>query len=190
MPSEIEVDWQNLHSTFVVHQPNTRCFFSLIDGNVVRSSKNSEETRDYERDVEHFRPVGLVPSPIQYIWLNTFIECIEDRELQTKLRQAVDGKGAFRRFKDAIAEHVVERRQWFEYRDQCLRDWLWDWVAEQGVKSKSLPPWDSSSATKICDAENVGADTLNKFIIDSFAEGITAENLAGALLEKYQILLK
>ena len=190
MPSEIEVDWQNLHNTFVVHQPNTRCFLSLVDGNIVRSSKNSEEMRTYERDVEHFRPVGIVPSPIQYIWLNSFIDSIEDADLKIKLKQAVDGKGAFRRFKDAISEHVAERRQWFEYRDQCLREWLWDWVAEQGVQSKNLPPWKDANANEVVEINNITFDGLKVFVDNCLTQEMTSEDLTKALLETYRISIK
>ena len=90
--------------------------------------------------------MGIVPSPIQYVWLNTFIGNIEEPALQDSLKKAIDGKGAFRRFKDALSGHEEVRRAWFEYRDQSLRGWLQDWLLEQGVKASNVPPWVQGSA--------------------------------------------
>jgi len=192
MAHEIEVDWQGLHNTFVVHQPNIKSFFSLSDGHIVRGAKNSDETRKFESDTEHYRPVGIVPSPIQYIWLNSFIQNIEEDELKASLQRAIDGKGAFRRFKDALSTHEEARRAWFEYRDLCLRKWLWDWVAEQGVQSKNVPPWKNnlSSVEASATVVELSPDALQEVIAKFVSDDIITQELSKALFESFQISKK
>ena len=192
MAHEIEVDWQSLHNAYVVHQPNTKSFFSLRDGNIVRAAKNSAEIRKFESDSLHYRIVGLVPSPIQYIWLNNFIESVEDNELKASLQRAIDGKGAFRRFKDALSNHEQARRVWFEYRDQRLREWLWDWVAEQGVNPKNQPPWkNDADQSEASDAVvSLAPEILQEVIMQMISDETLAQELTKSLLEKFQISQK
>ena len=43
---------------------------------------------------------------------------VEDPDLQGKLSQAIDGKGAFRRFKDVLMAYALERERWFAFRSE------------------------------------------------------------------------
>ena len=184
MAREIEVDWQSLHNAFVVHHPNSKSFLSLIDGSVVRVAKNSKELRQHESDTDNFRTVGIVPSPIQYVWLNTFIGNIEDSDLQDSLQRAIDGKGAFRRFKDALSGHEQVRRAWFEYRDQSLRQWLQDWLLEQGVKASNVPPWVQESA----ESENTDLkQDIHAMLVDYPLSDEQREELSEKLLTGFRI---
>ena len=45
----------------------------------------------------------------QYRWMERFIPMIEDPDLRGKLTQAIDGKGAFRRFKDVLMSYAPDR---------------------------------------------------------------------------------
>lgn len=57
-----------------------------------------------------------------------FIEGVEDGSLREKLALAVQGQGAFRRFKDVLLAYPEDRRKWFTFssgRDETrIRDWL------------------------------------------------------------------
>jgi hypothetical protein len=63
-----------------------------------------------------------------------FTETVEIPELKQKLTDALEGKGAFRRFKDILRDHQKERKRWhgFDAREmkKSIRRWLCSLGAE------------------------------------------------------------
>ena len=50
-----------------------------------------------------------------------------------RLITALQGRGAFRRFKDTV-DDVGLRTEWFEFRDNCYRSRAEDWCRAHGLK--------------------------------------------------------
>ncbi len=50
--------------------------------------------------------------------MEEFIDTVQDSRLQAWLARAIVGRGAFRRFGDALSGNFHERRRWFEFK-QC-----------------------------------------------------------------------
>lgn len=50
----------------------------------------------------------------------SFAGSVEDRNLQEKLEIALDGKGAFRRFRNVLNQHPDELERWYKFKD----DWM------------------------------------------------------------------
>ena len=46
---------------------------------------------------------------------------------------AIQGRGAFRRFKDTV-DYVGLRNEWFEFRDNCYRSRAEDWCRDHGLE--------------------------------------------------------
>jgi hypothetical protein len=66
--------------------------------------------------------------------MEEFIISVRDARLQGRLEVAIQGRGAFRRFKDVLAGHPQERERWFAFKDQQLRQRALEWLAEQGIE--------------------------------------------------------
>jgi hypothetical protein len=66
--------------------------------------------------------------------MEDFITTIKDERLQDRLWRAIRGRGAFRRFKDVLAEHFHDEQRWFEYKDARLRRRVLDWLESQGIE--------------------------------------------------------
>jgi hypothetical protein len=66
---------------------------------------------------------------------------VEDPELRDLLTAAIDGKGAFRRFKDALMGHATERERWFTFRSERLRVFMEAWLAAHGLSAIARPAW-------------------------------------------------
>ena len=49
----------------------------------------------------------------QYKWMERFVVGVTDEPLRERLVIAIDGKGAFRRFKDVLLNYPTERERWF-----------------------------------------------------------------------------
>jgi hypothetical protein len=138
---ELDIDWAALHSAFQMNMPEVRCFLSLDDGHVLKLPPGDPQLTKVKGEPERFVPIDAVPSRIQYQWLDSFIKTVDDSPARARMEAAVNGKGAFRRFKDILLTLPDERRRWFEFRDQLLRDRIVEWVREIGVEAKTQPPW-------------------------------------------------
>ena len=63
-----------------------------------------------------------------------FAETIEDDLLREKMNIALDGKGAFRRFKNVIADYPDYREKWFRFRDEKINKKVIEWLNSMGIE--------------------------------------------------------
>jgi len=63
-----------------------------------------------------------------------FAATVEDGHLSELLELALDGQGAFRRFKDVLARYPEERERWFEFSHRRLRERVEEWLESVGVR--------------------------------------------------------
>lgn len=138
---ELTIDWAALHSAFQMNMPEVRCFFSLDDGRVLKLPPGDTALTAVRGDPQRYAPIEAIPSRIQYQWLDEFIHSIEEGDLRTRMEAAINGKGAFRRFKDILLTEPELRRRWFEYRDQMMRLRIVEWIREQNVMPLNEAPW-------------------------------------------------
>ncbi len=59
---------------------------------------------------------------------------VQKQSLQDRLWNAISGRGAFRYFKDVLAEDHRERERWFKFQDECTRRRVLDWLESQGIE--------------------------------------------------------
>ncbi len=138
---ELTVDWAALHSAFQMPMPEVRCYLSLVDGKVLKVPPGDPGLAVVHSAPEAFVLIETIPSRIQYQWVDEFAKTIEDETLRVRVEAAINGKGAFRRFKDILLTIPDERRRWFEFRDQKMRQRVVEWVREKGVLALNDPPW-------------------------------------------------
>ncbi|RYF10347.1 MAG: hypothetical protein EOO40_05320, partial [Deltaproteobacteria bacterium] len=138
---ELTIDWTALHSAFQMNMPEVRCFLSVEDGKVQKLPPGDPNLATVRADPQHFIPIDAIPSRIQYQWLDDFIKALEDSVVRERMEAAINGKGAFRRFKDILLTLPDERRRWFEYRDQKMRERIVEWVREQAIVPLNEAPW-------------------------------------------------
>ena len=68
-----------------------------------------------------------------YRAMEDFILTVANRRLQERLSDAIDGRGAFGRFKRVLSDHDEERERWFAFRDARLRERAVAWLESEGV---------------------------------------------------------
>jgi len=91
-----------------------------------------------------------VSSREQYRWMERFIPMVEEDVLRGKLAQAIDGKGAFRRFKDVLMSYAEDREKWFTFRSERLRTFMEAWLTAHAIKATPRPQWsDEGSESEI-----------------------------------------
>jgi hypothetical protein len=72
--------------------------------------------------------------------MEEFIESVRDERAKDLLSRAIDGKGAFRRFKDTLFEFPKLREQWFAFENRQKWEWAADGLKSIGLESTWQPP--------------------------------------------------
>jgi hypothetical protein len=140
-PRDVPVDWEALEDAFENNAPEVHSYLHLKTGEVLRVVDGIADPEMHSRiasDSEYMR-VEPVSSREQYRWMERFIPLVEDNELRQKLVSAIDGKGAFRRFKDVLMGHVQERERWFAFRSERLRVFMEAWLAAHSLQAVARP---------------------------------------------------
>ena len=68
-----------------------------------------------------------------------FAESVESEELRRLLDVALNGRGAFRRFKDVLYDFPDERERWFAFNNAELREYATDWLRTLGIEAVPRP---------------------------------------------------
>ena len=68
----------------------------------------------------------------EYAVMEQFCLSVNDPDVRERLLSSIRGRGAFRRFKEAIIDLGV-REQWFSYRDGALRDLAVDFLDAESI---------------------------------------------------------
>jgi hypothetical protein len=144
---EVPVDWEALEDAFENNAPEVHSYLHLGTGEVLRVVDGIADPEMHARiaaDATYLR-IDPVSSREQYRWMERFIQMLEDGELRDKLTLAIDGKGAFRRFKDVLMAHAPERERWFAFRSERLRVFMEAWLAAHALRPVARPAWPAPS---------------------------------------------
>jgi hypothetical protein len=87
-------------------------------------------------DLDDLDMVCIVPLP-SWVWyqdMADFAEAITDERAGRRLLRAIQGKGAFRRFKDELHEEYPELvPAWYAFRDARARRRAVEWLADNSL---------------------------------------------------------
>jgi hypothetical protein len=78
--------------------------------------------------------VPHLDSPTGYRDMEDFIGTVEDAHLRDLLEVAIQGRGAFRRFKDVLLNYEDERQHWFAFKDARVERRVVEWLASHGIE--------------------------------------------------------
>jgi hypothetical protein len=158
-PRDVPIDWEALEDAFENNAPEVHSYLHLSTGEVLRVVDGIADPEMHQRiasDTSYMR-VEPVSSREQYRWMERFIPMVEDKPLSDLLTQAIDGKGAFRRFKDVLMSHGAERERWFAFRSERLRVFMEAWLAAHALKPVPRVVWPSETSKEPRDKEPVAA---------------------------------
>jgi hypothetical protein len=141
----VPIVWDDLEIAVERNAPNTESFLDLTTGQVetivagdpeapVKRQQISENIRNYIR-------IEPASSREQYRWMERFVTSVADDALRERLIISIDGKGAFRRFKDVLLAYPAERERWFSYRADLLHWHIHNWLEDHEIQVESEPPW-------------------------------------------------
>jgi hypothetical protein len=145
---DVPVDWEALEDAFENNAPEVHSYLHIETGEVLRVVDGIADPEMHARiasDMNYMR-VDPVSSREQYRWMERFIPMVEDAELRERLTSAIDGKGAFRRFKDVLMSYGPERERWFAFRSERLRVFMEAWLSAHALRPIPRPIWPAEAA--------------------------------------------
>jgi len=148
---KVPIAWEALEDAFENNAPAVHSYLHLDTGEVVRIVDGVADPQMHQRvstDANYLR-VDPVSSREQYRWMERFIATVDEGELRDKLVQSIDGKGAFRRFKDVLMTFPVDRERWFTFRSERLRACMEQWLGAHSIEAVPRTEWHVPTADEI-----------------------------------------
>jgi hypothetical protein len=139
--TEVPVDWEALEDAFENNAPEVHSYLHLGTGEVLRVVDGIADPQMHSRiaaDSAYVR-VEPVSSREQYRWMERFIQMLDPGDLREELVLAIDGRGAFRRFKDVLMVNAAERERWFTFRSERLRVFMEAWLEAHALRAVPRP---------------------------------------------------
>lgn len=87
---------------------------------------------ELEREPQRYRWVPTKKEVQEYSIIKRFVETITEDWIHRELVRAIQGPGAFRRFKQVIRYYGLEQA-WYAFRDNAFRDVAIAWCQRQGI---------------------------------------------------------
>ena len=139
----LEISWEALEDAFENNAQEVHSYLHLSTGEVLRVVDGVADPAMHQRiasDAGYLR-VDPVSSREQYRWMERFIATVTETDLRGRLVTAIDGKGAFRRFKDVLMSFPADRERWFLFRTERLRACMEAWLEAHNIEAVARPVW-------------------------------------------------
>lgn len=141
--SSSDIDIDEVMFAMEDHSSETVHFLNKKTGRVVSLSESEDENKieevSHSNDYLYIEPFESNES---YRKMEEFIEMVDDKGLKEKLVIAIQGPGAFRRFKDVLAGYsgTTEYRQmWFDFYNSFIWNEAMDFLIDSLSKGKTEP---------------------------------------------------
>ena len=114
------------------------CYYNPEKDEIFLSNIGEYEELTEDEIDELFEKSIILPTQYEineYQIMLDFIETIDNLEIKNNLQRLIQGKGAFRRFKDyCFDENIIQ--DWYKYRDERYKEIAIEWCKENELKYK------------------------------------------------------
>jgi hypothetical protein len=148
-PRKAPVNWDDLEMALTTNAGEFTCYLDVRTGEVQMVPADrlgadgdwpAEEEIDAGLEAGHLIHVEPLGSSVEYDWMAEFASTVGNARLRDLLEVALNGRGAFRRFKDVLHGYPAERERWFAFRDEHVRAAASEWLAENEIDATTAPP--------------------------------------------------
>jgi Uncharacterised protein family (UPF0158) len=140
----VQVDLEELQFAMEDASFEHRYFLDTETGEVILVSElfDDDEAREQLARIDEAEPGRYLQVPHAdshegYGDMQDFIATVRDEHLQELLEVAIQGPGAFRRFKDVLARHAAEQQRLFDFQAARSEARAREWLAEEGCEAAS-----------------------------------------------------
>jgi len=135
----LKIDLDELCSAMENSSYEHEYYLDLDNGEILFLSEymDDEETRklkdQIEEDFDRYERIPKAESHEGYEDMVDFIATVKDEHLAELLEVAINGKGAFRRFKDVLLNYPEERERWVQFKDDRTQERTLEWLDDIDV---------------------------------------------------------
>jgi len=132
----LKIDLAELCSALEDSSYEHNYYLDLKTGEILFISNymDAEKIKDkIDQNPDHYEPMPRAEPYKGYRDMEDFVAAVEDEHLAELLETAINGKGAFRRFKDVLARYSEERERWFHFKDDKMKERVLEWLDDIGV---------------------------------------------------------
>ena len=83
---------------------------------------------------ERYQEIPTRPSHEGYNLMVQFAEGVADERIQRELSIALDGRGAFRRFKNVLRDYPEVEKEWFKFKAERDKEEVRRWLESIGIE--------------------------------------------------------
>ena len=166
-----KVDLGALAEALEDHSDFLRWFIDPVTGEVLPWSEHMDDVPDPDESGAVY--IEPIPSFEAYSDMRDFVAGVSDRRASDLLGRAIEGRGAFRRFKDTLFEFPQLRETWFKFHDARMRRRAIEWLVDAALIDESS-------------AESALSDLLEPPLGDGVADALQlARQIAGKIRELF-----
>ena len=135
----LKIDLDELYDAMENSSYEVEYYLDLETGEIlfVSEGMDDEETGKLKiqigEELDRYEPIPKAESYEGYRDMQAFIATVEDDHLSELLEVAINGKGAFRRFKDVLLHYPEERERWFKFKDDRMEERALEWLDDIDV---------------------------------------------------------
>lgn len=141
-----QLDLDSIRRALEDHDPDREHFLDLANGSLWTFvfSEASDETRERYEHVraslgDGWARIPSVTPQVAFEEIEDFVEEVSDPEAQQALFVALERRGAFRNFREALLQLPEEHRRWRSLRREASRKRLDAFLGEIGVVTEPAP---------------------------------------------------
>ncbi len=126
-----QIDLSELAEALEDHSYEHEWYIDRATGEILMRSDHVDDVEDLEgRDLV---AIASTPSDEGYQDLVDFSTRVRDHRARDLLMRAIEGRGAFRRFKDTLFEFPDLRKDWFAFHDTRMERRAIEWLRDEGL---------------------------------------------------------
>jgi Uncharacterised protein family (UPF0158) len=142
MAKRLPIDLELIQVAFDDRDGDGRWFLDGETGEVLHLNEcDDDDLADrIEEGGERYLVIPFQGSTAGYRDMAEFIHSVDDNRLRALLDVAINGKGAFRRFKDVLQDHPQERERWFAFQKQRAYQRILGWLESEDIEPVTSQP--------------------------------------------------
>jgi hypothetical protein len=136
---KLKIDLDELYDAMENSSYEVEYYLDLETGEILFVSEDMDDVEtvkmknQIEEELGRYELIPKAESYEGYRDMQAFITTVEDDHLSELLEVAINGKGAFRRFKDVLLNYPEERERWFQFKDDRMKERALEWLDDIDV---------------------------------------------------------
>jgi hypothetical protein len=141
MSRRVTIDFEWMQMAFEDRDGDGAWFLDLESGEVIRLTDDDDELHErIEGSADRYIGIPYQGSEAGYRDMVEFIGSVDDNRVRALLDTAIQGSGAFGRFKDVLLAHPQERKRWFAFQQACVQHRIRRWLESEEIEAVSPMP--------------------------------------------------